>query len=274
MSDGEKIPIELTFDNRGPFPVSGIAVGRSFVGVPMPADSELITQFRQALKMTAAAKGQLFAFNLDTTSQLLPALANCVVQSKAGAVVSTKIPAGPPARQPPAVAGARPQPSGDAGVSREMQIEAIELATNFILKSQLQNPRVLSRSETPAEFGSFGAAWKADDVAGAVKIIPPRGDLKGIDVAAAVAASDARACQGNFASGRVSELVDSDVVFRGFATCEDSAGSRIAQHFIVPRKRGGFVLFSVVSIAKVQPGIAREEKLGEFRRAALTAVSQ
>jgi hypothetical protein len=37
---------------------------------------------------------------------------------------------------------------------------------------------------------------------------------------------DSQDCKGKFASGRTSELVDSDVVFRGFSSCGDSDGSR------------------------------------------------
>ena len=47
-------------------------------------------------------------------------------------------------------------------------------------------------------------------------------------LAAAVAAGDAKECTGKFASGRVSELVDSSAVFRGFSTCDDTRGSRVA----------------------------------------------
>jgi hypothetical protein len=39
----------------------------------------------------------------------------------------------------------------------------------------------------------------------------------------------------------MSELVDSEVIFRGFASCEDSDGAHVAQYFIVPREKGGFV---------------------------------
>ena len=53
-----------------------------------------------------------------------------------------------------------------------------------------------------------------------MRIIPAQGETKEIDVAAAVVAADAKECKGKFISGRNSELVDSDVVFRGVATCE------------------------------------------------------
>jgi hypothetical protein len=53
----------------------------------------------------------------------------------------------------------------------------------------------------------------------------------------------------------MSELVDSDVVFRGMATCEDSDGSRVAEYFIVPRRKGGFVMFSVTPALSFAPYI-------------------
>lgn len=73
---------------------------------------------------------------------------------------------------------------------------------------------------------------------------PPREGIKGIDVAADIAASDAKASSGKFASGRTAELVDSDVLFRAFSTCDDSEGLRYAEYYVVPRKRGGFAVFA------------------------------
>lgn len=110
---------------------------------------------------------------------------------------------------------------------------------------------------------------------GAVKIVPPDGgQTKGLDVAAAIAANDSAACKGKFASGRVSELVDSDVVFRGFSSCEDSEGARTAQFFVVPRKAGGFVIFSVANFETLPGGSTSrftEDHLEGFQKAALTA---
>jgi hypothetical protein len=132
----------------------------------------------------------------------------------------------------------------------------------------------LSRAETPVAFVSTGAAWRSDEAIGFVRIIPAREGVKGLDVASAVVAMDARDCKGKFASGRTSELVDSDVVFRGFSSCEDSAGPRISQYFIVSRKKGGFVLFSVVSSMKTEEAktVTRDERLKDFRKAALVVV--
>jgi hypothetical protein len=181
----------------------------------------------------------------------------------------------PPPKQaaaPPVGGSMKPGPQ--AGPA-DMQIEAVELASNFILKTSLRNPQVLSRSETPAAIAASGAAWRSDEAAGFVRIIPPRDGVKGIDVTAAVVAGDAKDCGGKFASGRMSELVDSEVVFRGFSSCEDSSGARISQYFLVARKKGGFVLFSVVSNMKTEAArtVAKDERLADFRKAAWVVVN-
>jgi len=270
----------LTFDGQQPFNVQGVTVGESLVRVPMPTDSALITQFRKAKTMSAFTQGQLFQFKLDQTAVLLPTLANCVAVVKqqgianAGDFSVKPAPKAVAAAAPPVAAGGSLRPDAPQNLSSEMQIEAIELASNFILRTTLRNPRVLSRSETPIAVASTGAAWSSDEAAGFVRIIPGKDGVKGLDVASGVVAMDARDCKGKFASGRTSELVDSDVVFRGFSSCEDSAGPRVSQYFIVSRKKGGFVLFSVVSNLKTDEAkaVAKDERLADFRKAALVVV--
>jgi hypothetical protein len=275
---GQAFPIVLTFDGQGPFNVQGVGIGTNLMRVPMPTDSTLIAQFRKAKTMSAFAQGHLFQFKLDQTAVLLPTLANCVAVVKKEGVAN----AGDFAVKlaPKAVAatgaGGSMRPDATQGVSSDMQIEAIELASNFILKTALHNPRVLGRAETPTAVASTGAAWSSDEAVGFVRIIPGKEGLKGLDVASAVVAMDARDCKGKFASARNSELVDSDVVFRGFSSCEDSDGPRLSQYFIVSRKKGGFVLFSVVSNMKTEAAktITRDERLADFRKAALVVVDQ
>jgi hypothetical protein len=111
---------------------------------------------------------------------------------------------------------------------------------------------------------------------GSVRVLATPGDVKGIDVAAAIAAGDSMECKGKFASGRVSELLDSDVIFRGFAHCEDSSGVRTVQYFILPRRKGGFVIFSVAGdqMSNANGGANREEKIVDLQKAALLTVSQ
>lgn len=283
LQQGQAFPIDVSFDGKAQFHVFGTAVSQKVVRVPMPATSALIAQFRGAKGMSALAQGQLFQFNLDGTAVLLPTLANCVRAVNQGGLKA----AGDFTLRPAAPVTARGSQTASGPVagslsteppnnSPELQIEAIELASNFILKSGLHNPRVLNRAETPAPLASLGAMWRSDEATGLVRIIPTQGETKGLDVAAAVVAADAKECKGKFASGRMSELIDSDVVFRGFASCEDTDGARLSNYFIVPRRKGGFVMFSVISDMKTDAArtVAKDEQLVGFRKAALVAVSQ
>ena len=280
LTKNQDFQIVLTFDGQRPFNVQGAALSENLIRVPMPVDSTLIAQFRKAKGMTAFTQGQLFQFKLDQTGVLLPTLANCVAVVKQQGIAN----AGDfSVKLAPKVAAAAPVPVGGSlkpdspqNLSSEMQIEAIELASNFILRTTLHNPRVLSRAETPIAVASTGAAWRSDEAVGFVRIVPPKEGIKGLDVASAVVAVDAKDCKAKFASGRTSELVDSDVVFRGFSSCDDSDGARISQYFIVSRKKGGFVLFSVVSNMKTEEAktVAKEERLADFRKAALVVVDR
>jgi hypothetical protein len=280
LKNNQTFEIALTFDGQRPFNVQGVALNGNLIRVPMPIDSTLIAEFRKAKGMTAFTQGQLFQFKLDQTAVLLPTLANCVAVVKQQGIAnagdfSVKLaPKAAVAAAPGPAAGGSMKPESPQAMSSDMQIEAIELASNFILQTTLHNPRVLSRAETPVAFASTGAGWRADEAVGFVRIIPPKDGVKGLDVASAVVAMDARDCKGKFASGRTSELVDSDVVFRGFSSCEDSGGPRISQYFIVSRKKGGFVLFSVVSSMKTEEAktVTKDERLADFRKAALVVV--
>lgn len=234
----------------------------------MPGNSGLIRQFRWAGGMTAYAKGYLYAFNLTNTSRLLPALVGCVKANEGKYETALRL---LPSNNNSGASPPAPSP--------ELQIEAVALATNFMLGAQLQNPKVMSPAETPPALANVGAAWKSDEASGFVMIVEPSSGLKGLEVAAAVANGQSENCKGKFASGRVSDLVDSEVVFRGFSSCQDSNGHVTSQFFVVPRRQGGFVVFSVfgdefTATHDSSDDSSQPEELAGYQRAALTAVER
>jgi hypothetical protein len=125
----------------------------------------------------------------------------------------------------------------------------------------LAGPRILSIAR-PCYFKSrhadldrsrrsrFRRAWRSDEASGFARIIPTAPGTKGLDVTAAVIAADAKDCKGKFALARKSELIDSEVVFQGMVSREDSDGTMLSNYFILPRAKGGFVMFSVISNMK------------------------
>jgi hypothetical protein len=242
--------------------------------VPMPANSALMERFRRAASVTALAKGTVLQFNLTDTSKVLPALQDCVAR----ATGSTRV-ASPNLGKPvtlPATGGgslsAAPAPAAPAGVASELDLEAIQIASNFLIGSQMRGARVLPKAET-VNFIANTAEWKSEGAYGFVRILPRQEGTKGIDVAASIVASDAKDCKGKFASGRTSELVNSDVMFRGFSTCEDSRGTRVGQYFVVPRDKGGFVIIAVGAGSATQESknLQTETHVSDLRQVAWTA---
>ncbi|WP_315725226.1 MULTISPECIES: hypothetical protein [unclassified Bradyrhizobium] len=289
LSKGEKFPIVLSFDGRNSYNVEGSVWSANMVVVPMPNDSRLIKSFRAARAMSAFAQGNLFQFDLNGTSVLLPSLANCVRMINAGGLAaatnftvqpgaaSAQRSAVPAATAPASTASV--QPSRASEDSPELQLEAMQIASNFILKAALSHPSILGGGERPVWLTAGGVAWKADGATGFVRIVPPQRNLDGLEVAATIVGNDARDCKGKFISARNSELVDSAVVFRGMSSCEDSEKSDISEYFIFPRKAGGFVLFSVITPTKPVGGggqqlQTREEANANFRKAAYTSLSK
>ncbi|MGJ4885365.1 hypothetical protein ACQR13_12085 [Bradyrhizobium sp. HKCCYLRH3059] len=290
LSQGQKFPIVLSFDGRNSYNVEGSVWSANMVVVPMPNDSSLIKAFRAARTMSAFAQGNLFQFDLNGTSVLLPSLANCVRIINAGGMAaatnftvqpgaaSAQRQAAPPVATTPA-ATASVQPARASEDSPELQLEAMQIASNFILKAALSHPAILGGGDRPVWLTAGGVAWKADNATGFVRIVPPQRNLDGLEVAATIIGNDARDCKGKFISARNSELVDSAVVFRGMSSCEDSEKSDIAEYFIFPRKAGGFVLFSVITPTKPVGGggqqlQTREEANANFRKAAFTSIAK
>jgi hypothetical protein len=282
LAQGQRFPIVLSFDGRNTFNVDGVALTRTSVFVPMPDNSALIKSFRAAHTMSAFAQGNLFQFDLSGTSVLLPSLVNCVETINAKGIAAagnfTVLLNAAPQQVAPPTAASSLQPARPQEGSAELQLEAMQIASNFILKASLPHPSLVSRSETPVSLASTGAAWKADNATGFVRIIPPQPNVAGLDVAAAIVGNDAKDCKGKFASARNSELVDSEVVFRGMSSCEDSERSVSAEYFIFPRKSGGFIMFSVLTPTKtigqqIQPQ-QRDEINAGFRKAAYTSIAQ
>jgi hypothetical protein len=260
-----QIPIELHFDGGPAFNVFGVVLTPIMVEVPMPDNSKLINTFRSSLQMVAQAQGQFFLFNLNGTSRIMVELVNCVRTALA-------LETGQPGRAPVVLPQQPTAPLQSPAPSQGAQLEEMQLATNFLLAARLPNARVLTRSETPIELWSFGAAWKAGDAVGGVKIYPPRSDLTGLAIASDLISADSKTCKGKFASARSSELVDSDVVFRAATSCAESGNERSAEYFIAPRPSGGFVAFMVLGITEAERQAASGEKLDVFKKAALSAV--
>jgi hypothetical protein len=252
LTRGETVPVQLNFDSRAPYSATATVLQPTFAVVSMPDNSQLINTFRSAVMMTATARGERYAFRLDGTSQLLPALVNCV---RSALLAEGNKPQSPPT-------------SSSIGQS-DFRLQEMQLATNFLLGTNLSNARVVSRTEAPAILAASGTAWRADDAIGAVKIYPS--DQTGVEFTSGIISEAAKSCQGKFASARSSELVDSDVVFRAATSCADTQGERTVQHYILPWKKAHFAVFSVMGAGQKRESTATDSQNDLFKKAALNA---
>lgn len=256
LKPGSDVPMEMVFDRNDTVRITARAVQPQLVVVTMPANSDIVRAFRGAQFLEAGMLGARYTFRLTSTAEVMPALVDCV---KANA--NLKVAPGTPA---PAQGGGTTTVTADPSV----QLEAVTLATNFLLKAQLPEPRVLSGSEAPASIGTNGVGWRARGATGVVRVLA-NPNQKDVDVAAAVSAADARGCQGRFASGRTTDQVEGGAVLRGFSSCENGGDARYSEYYVLPRKQGGFVMFSVVTTGD---GMLHQQRRTDFQRAALTSV--
>jgi hypothetical protein len=77
----DAFPVDLTFDGQTQFSRFWGGADKQFCSCANADQLSAYAQFGKSAMMTALANGQLFQFKLDSTSQLLPALANCVASA-------------------------------------------------------------------------------------------------------------------------------------------------------------------------------------------------
>ena len=92
---GRQIPVSISFDNVGPFNLSARTADSNFIVITMPNSDAAIQAFRAAIAMRIVIEGQLYNFNLLSSSDLLPALSNCVAQNLQPPSVATTPPTTP-----------------------------------------------------------------------------------------------------------------------------------------------------------------------------------
>jgi len=272
---GETVPVELFFDGATRTPVVAKVADPDFLVIDMPKQEKIIDRFRRAYTLQAQIIGGTYTFELVRTSELLPALSQCVHDN----LLKVRPTTDPTAVTPDAGAQNAGSPQtgapGRAQASSVHDLEAINLATNFVLMGQFRNPRFLHQTELTTKERRMGAVWTAEDAAGAVRIVIPEPGIGGTDIAAALASSESASCKGKFASGRTRELRDDRIVFRGFATCKEASEHTVIQFYVVPRPDGGFVTFTVASNDFTSPDPDTvDASIARYREAALTVVGK
>jgi hypothetical protein len=224
LTKGQSYDIAFTVDQTPPIAARAIAIAPNQVEVPLADSTELFQRFRQGYQLRVAAAGQVFAFNLTGTSQVLPALLRCV-QANLQPSGSTTVAANP---------FATPAPANPANQGRPAayRAEAVSLVANILGSAGVVGFRVAE-----GDNGVVDAAWRADRLFGMVRIEPK--DPPAL-ISAGMIAVDAAGCRSKFASGSM-PATDTDLP-RMFTKCGEGDEGFTVYYFILPRKAGGHYL--------------------------------
>src|SRR5262247_1815961 len=82
---GSQYDIAFVIDGGQPMMGRASALNSNTVQIMLAEDSALFSQFRRGRQLRVAAANQVFSFNLDGTSTVLPTLVACVQQAIAPA---------------------------------------------------------------------------------------------------------------------------------------------------------------------------------------------
>jgi len=242
LTQGQTYDIAFTVDQMSPLRARAFAVGPNLVEVPLADSTELFQRFRQGYQLRVAAAGQVLAFNLTGTSQLLPALLRCV-QANLQPSGTTTVAANPFAAPTPAPANTAATP-GSQGRPAAYRAEAVSLAANILGSAGIVGFRFVD-----GETGFADARWRTDGLFGMVRIEPK--EPPGLISAEAIAV-DAAGCKSKFASGSI-PASDSNDVPRMFTKCGDGEQGYTVFYFILPRKAGGHYLIGTGTSGADEP---------------------
>jgi hypothetical protein len=241
LTQGQTYDIAFTVDQMQPLRARAIAVGPNIVEVPLADSTELFQRFRQGYQLRVAAAGQVLAFNLTGTSQVLPALLRCV-QANLQPSGTTTVAANPFAAPAPAPGSTSAAPAGQ-GRPAAYRAEAVSLAANILGSAGVIGFRFLE-----GETGFADARWRTDELFGMVRIEPK--EPPGLVSAEAIGV-DAASCRSKFASGSIPG--DSNDVPRMFTKCGDGEQGYTVFYFILPRKAGGHYLIGTGTSGADEP---------------------
>ena len=142
LRTGETLKLQLVFDRSSTIDVTANIKSPTLVTIAMPAQSALINAFRQGRYLELVANDARYTFALTSTSEMLPALVECVKQS---ANVRGPISPGAPAQ------AQTPQPTEQERAARAEK------------KALLEKTRDLIRSKMLACIGREGAPMLLTD---------------------------------------------------------------------------------------------------------------
>jgi hypothetical protein len=231
----ERIPITFSIDGLPPRNATATAISSGQVIVPMPDEPQLFQQMRAGIRMNVTGGGQNLVFNLRHTSVVLATLIRCVNDNGQSVTVQAATP------RPPSPPNSRAEPpSGVATtVTADMRIEATQFVANLLSQADMRGFRILTRSDLERDNMSpfvraSDVAWRGDSSLGTLHI-HPNVDPRDLDrLTADLIAADARACSGEFITGRMADPEMSNVRRLHTFCGRPDGGLETVSYFLLP----------------------------------------
>lgn len=211
LQPGARIPVTFAIDGLPPRSATATAVNSGQVVVPMPDDPQLFQQMRAGHRMVVVGGGQTVGFNLTHTSVVLSTLLRCVNEN--GRSITVQAPQAAPRPSiaaTPSTPRAEPTAPPSGAASAEMRVEATQFVANLLSHAGMRGFRILTRSDlqgdsVPPFVRASDVAWRGETSVGTLHI-HPNVDPRDLDrLAADIIAADARACPGEFITGRTAD---------------------------------------------------------------------
>jgi hypothetical protein len=235
LTKGQQYDIAFSVDGSPPIVAKAEAAGTNSAFVPLADSAELFSQFRRGRMLQVAAANEVFSFNLDGTSALLPALLNCVRQE------TTPVGASNPFVAQPATKRAGPS---RATPSREaLQAEAAIIGANVLGAAGIRGFS-LGSAEDAAKL-KVDAVWTSDTLVGKI-VIADGLRLDDPNIPSTLIGEDAKSCKGAFLSGSLPES-DGKAMLRIFTSCQMEKQNSTVYYLAVPRPKGGIYVFATIS---------------------------
>jgi hypothetical protein len=264
---GNSYSIAYTIDGSPASLLTGVAKDPNFIVVELPSKSTLFDQFRYGNMLTVSVAGNVYQFKLEGTAKALAVLLDCARNNTpAGrqAQRETTRPAPSPTPQPN-------QSSG--GVTANDRLDATRFVANLFSRTDFRSYRFMSSEELedkklPDVVRSADVAWIAPQAIGLLHIFSTQ--ITSIDdqVSSALA-SDAKACNGRFASGKVSDEEDSSFK-RLYTICDDKNNSFNIEYLFLPRKNGLAYRFGTMVFGRADQAPDNKDLREALKKAAFT----
>jgi hypothetical protein len=231
--EGNQYTVAYSIDNSRPTVLTGTARSSTFVLIDLPSNSALFDHFRGGTMLSVGVSGRVYQFRLDGTSRALAVLLECARQYDSKSLEARNTTAAP--------ALAPPAPSTKRGITANDRLDATRFVANLFARGTFQDYRFMTSDELadkkwPELLRSADVAWIAPQAVGLLHIFSTD-DISIDDQLSAALASDAKSCQGRFASGKFND--DEETNFkRLFTVCDDKEKSFNVEYLFLPRKNG------------------------------------